>query len=98
MLALSAIGAAEVSASEKWLTMGLLCLSGSIMYWLPFFSEIYSVIGYTPDIFVPTVAGIFLDAYPGAEGYQTLFLFVGGLSFLGLMAAYGAYRRIQYGR
>ena len=59
---------------------------------------IVSVIGYTPDIFVPAAAGIILDAYPGAEGFQILFLLVGGLSFLGLMAAYGAYRRIQYGR
>ncbi len=59
---------------------------------------IVSVIGYTPDIFVPAAAGIILDAYPGAEGFQILFLLVGGLSFLGLMAAYGAYRKIQCGR
>jgi len=59
---------------------------------------IVSVIGYTPDVFVPAVAGMVLDAYPGAEGYQTLFLLIGGMSFLGLMAAYGAYRRIQCGR
>ncbi len=59
---------------------------------------IVSVIGYTPDVFVPALAGIVLDAYPGAEGYQTLFLLIGGMSFLGLMAAYGAYRKIQCGR
>ena len=29
--------------SEKWLTMVLLCLSGSIIYWLPFLSESYYV-------------------------------------------------------
>ncbi len=59
---------------------------------------IVSVIGYTPDVFVPAAAGIILDAYPGAEGYQILFLLIGGLSFLGLMAAYAAYRQIQCGR
>ena len=59
---------------------------------------IVSVIGYTPDVFVPALAGMVLDAYPGAEGYQTLFLLIGGMSFLGLMAAYGAYRKIQCGR
>ena len=30
-------------AAEKRLTMVLLCLSGSIIYWLPFISEIYYV-------------------------------------------------------
>ena len=28
---------------EKWLTMVLLCLSGSIIYWMPFLSEIFFV-------------------------------------------------------
>jgi len=54
-----------------------------------------SIVGYTPDIFVPLLAGSILDAYPGAQGYQTLFLLIGGMSFVGLVAAYIAYRRIQ---
>jgi sugar phosphate permease len=54
-----------------------------------------SVIGYTPDIFIPPLAGIILDAYPGAQGYQTFFLLISGMSFLGLVAAYIAYRKIQ---
>jgi nitrate/nitrite transporter NarK len=58
---------------------------------------IISVIGYTPDIFLPALAGVILDANPGAEGYQNLFLFVSALSFLGLIAAYFVYRRIQVG-
>jgi MFS family permease len=29
--------------SDKWLTMALLCLSGGLIYWLPFLSEIYFV-------------------------------------------------------
>jgi nitrate/nitrite transporter NarK len=56
---------------------------------------VVSVIGYTPDIFVPALAGVILDAYPGAEGYQIFFLVIGGLSFLGLMAAFIVYRKVQ---
>ncbi|MCP4271508.1 MAG: MFS transporter [Gammaproteobacteria bacterium] len=55
---------------------------------------IVSVIGYTPDIFMPTLGGMILDANPGAVGYQYLFLFVSTLSFLGLIAAYVIYRKI----
>jgi sugar phosphate permease len=58
---------------------------------------IISVIGYTPDVFVPVLAGVILDANPGAEGYQNLFLFISALSFLGLIAAYAVYRKIQAG-
>ena len=54
-----------------------------------------SVIGYTPDAFAPVLAGLVLDAYPGARGYQVLFLLMGGLSFVGLVAATLIYRRIQ---
>ena len=50
---------------------------------------VVSVIGYSPDIFAPVMAGMILDAYPGAEGFQIFFLIIGGLSFVGLMAAYG---------
>jgi len=56
---------------------------------------IISVIGYTPDVFLPVLAGVILDANPGAEGYQNLFLFISALSFLGLIAAYVVYRKIQ---
>ncbi len=55
---------------------------------------IVSVIGYTPDIFMPTLGGMILDANPGVVGYQYLFLFVSTLSFLGLIAAYVIYRKI----
>ena len=56
---------------------------------------IVSVIGYTPDVFMPIVGGMILDASPGAEGYQNLFLVTAALSFLGLIAAYVVYRKIQ---
>jgi len=58
---------------------------------------VISVIGYTPDVFLPVLAGVILDANPGAEGYQNLFLFISALSFLGLIAAYVVYRKIQAG-
>ncbi len=56
---------------------------------------IVSVIGYTPDIFMPILGGMILDANPGAVGYQNLFLFTAALSFVGLVAAYAVYRKIQ---
>jgi len=55
-----------------------------------------SVIGYTPDIFMPIIGGMILDATPGAGGYQKYFLFVSSLSFIGLIAAFIVYRKIQY--
>jgi len=56
---------------------------------------IISVIAYTPDIFMPTLGGIILDAYPGAFGYQYLFLIVSFFSLIGLIAAYVIYQKIQ---
>jgi len=45
-----------------------------------------SVIGYTPDIFMPVLGGVLLDRYPGAPGYRYSFLFVTGMCVLGLLA------------
>lgn len=56
---------------------------------------IISAIGYTPDIFMPILGGIILDATPGAGGYQNFFLFVASLSSIGLMAAFVVYRKVQ---
>lgn len=46
-----------------------------------------SVIGYTPDVFMPMVGGVLLDGYPGALGYRYFFMFIVGLCILGLLAA-----------
>ncbi len=54
-----------------------------------------SLIGYTPDIFMPTLGGMILDANPGATGYQNFYLFVSAMSFAGLIAAFIVYRKIQ---
>lgn len=46
-----------------------------------------SVIGYTPDVFMPMLGGILLDGYPGALGYRYFFIFISGLCIFGLLAA-----------
>jgi len=48
---------------------------------------VVSVIGYTPDIFIPLTGGALLDKFPGALGYRYFFLVISGLCFLGLLAA-----------
>jgi nitrate/nitrite transporter NarK len=45
-----------------------------------------SMIGYTPDIFMPLLGGVLLDGYPGATGYHYYFGFIAGLSVVGLAA------------
>lgn len=48
---------------------------------------VVSVVGFTPDVFMPMLGGVLLDRFPGAVGYRLLFLVVAFLSLLGLMAA-----------
>lgn len=48
---------------------------------------IVSVIGYTPDIFMPVAGGALLDKFPGALGYKYFFLIIVGLCVLGLISA-----------
>lgn len=54
---------------------------------------IVSVIGYTPDIFMPVAGGVFLDKFPGAPGYRYFFLIIVGLSILGLVSTLVILRR-----
>ena len=56
---------------------------------------IISVIGFTPDVFMPILGGMTLDANPGPDGYQNYFLFVSGISFIGLIASFVVYRKVQ---
>lgn len=49
---------------------------------------IVSVIGYTPDIFMPVAGGALLDKFPGGEGYRYFFLIIILLCLLGLLAAW----------
>ncbi len=48
---------------------------------------VVSVIGYTPDIFMPLAGGALLDKYPGTPGYRYFFVFIAFLCLLGLVAA-----------
>ncbi|WP_084717547.1 MFS transporter [Vibrio rhizosphaerae] len=47
---------------------------------------IASIIGYTPDLFLSTMFGHWLDTY-GNSGYSMIFSFLGGMSLLGLILA-----------
>lgn len=53
-----------------------------------------SVIGYTPDIFIPLVGGVLLDSYPGVLGYRYFFIFIAGLCIIGLLAALLILRKV----
>ncbi len=54
---------------------------------------IVSVVGYTPDIFVAFVAGLFIDNYPGITGHQYFFMFLAAFALSGMCAAL-ALRRV----
>jgi nitrate/nitrite transporter NarK len=47
---------------------------------------VISMIGLSPDIFMPLLGGMLLDTYQGAEGYQYFFLCVSGMCCLGIIA------------
>jgi nitrate/nitrite transporter NarK len=53
-----------------------------------------SVIGFTPDVFMPLLGGILLDRYPGALGYRYFFIFISGLCIIGLLAALLILRKV----
>lgn len=55
---------------------------------------IISVVGYTPDIFMPLLGGVLLDRFPGVEGYRYFFLTVAGICLVGLGATLLLYRRV----
>ena len=47
---------------------------------------IISVIGFTPDLFFAPIAGRILDASPGVDGLQNLFLLLAFIAVVGLLA------------
>jgi Na+/melibiose symporter-like transporter len=49
---------------------------------------VISAVGFTPDVFMPLVGGVMLDAYPGAEGYRYFYLFISILCAIGSVAAW----------
>lgn len=54
-----------------------------------------SVIGFTPEIFVPWVGGILLDRSPGLPGHQDLFLFFAAFSAIGIAVSVAMHRLIH---
>lgn len=48
---------------------------------------VVSAIGFTPDVFMPLIGGVLLDAYPGVAGYQILYGFIAVLCAAGAVAA-----------
>jgi nitrate/nitrite transporter NarK len=48
---------------------------------------IVSVVGFTPDVFMPIVGGVLLDRYPGGLGYRYFFGLIVMLCALGLLAS-----------
>jgi nitrate/nitrite transporter NarK len=55
---------------------------------------IISVVGYTPDIFMPLLGGVLLDRLPGPEGYRLFFFAVAGICTVGLGATLLLIRKI----
>ena len=48
---------------------------------------VISLSGYTPDIFAGPLMGYFLDKFPGVEGHQYVYAFLGIFSIIGLIAS-----------
>jgi nitrate/nitrite transporter NarK len=53
---------------------------------------VVSVLGYTPDFFMPLVGGVLMDKLPAGTGYKSLFGFIVVLGVCGLAAALGLHR------
>ena len=55
---------------------------------------IASIIGYTPDFFMATMFGTWLDRF-GAHGYNYIFLFLAAVSVVGLIASFFIFKRAK---
>lgn len=54
---------------------------------------VISVLGFTPDIFIPPMGGWLLDTYPGAAGHRYFFLIIAAICVVGLIASIKFYFR-----
>ncbi len=50
---------------------------------------VMSLLGYSPDIYLPLFNGVLLESYPGKTGYS---LYFGGIVFMGLLGTLSAWR------
>lgn len=55
---------------------------------------IISVVGYTPDIFMPILGGVLIDRFPGPDGYRYFFITVAGICSVGLGATLLLWRTV----
>ncbi len=55
---------------------------------------IISMVGYTPDIFMPLLGGMLLDTFPGPEGYRYFFLTTAAICGVGFIASLLIYLKI----
>lgn len=56
---------------------------------------VISAVGFTPDVFMPMLGGILLDAYPGGVGYRYFYLAIAALCALGALASWEIMRRAK---
>ena len=56
---------------------------------------VMSLIGYSPEIWVPLMNGYLVDAFPGRTGYALYFGSIAPLGFVGAAAAWGLVRRVN---
>ena len=54
---------------------------------------VISAVGFTPDVFMPLLGGVLLDAYPGEDGYRYFYLAIAGLCAIGTLASWLIMRR-----
>ncbi len=56
---------------------------------------VISLIGYSPDIYLPLLNAALLEAYPGRTGYAIYFVGLSAMGLLGAVAAWQLGRRIR---
>lgn len=56
---------------------------------------IISLVGYSPDVFLPLLNGWITDAFPGFVGYQIYFSYVVAMGLLGVIATFILNKRIR---
>jgi MFS family permease len=56
---------------------------------------IISLVGYSPDVFLPLLNGWFTERFPGLPGYQIYFSYIVAMGLLGVLAAMKLQQRIS---
>lgn len=56
---------------------------------------VISAVGFTPDVFMPLLGGVLLDAYPGQVGYRFFYFAVAAFTAVGSLASWEIMRRAK---